>query len=61
MKIISQFDKNPIVIGVRSTRTTLVGSLVGILALIALAWLAVTKCVSVFNRDIIYLNNWRTE
>ena len=61
MRIISGFDRNPQPIGLKSTYTTLIGSLFGIIATIVLIAIGVTKIISVLNYETLYLNYWRTE
>lgn len=61
MKILGIFDRNPTSVGIRSTHTTLIGSVIGIIILLILAALFISKLVSVINYESLYLNYWRTE
>lgn len=60
MHILTSLDRNPIQIGIRSTHTTILGSIIGLLVIIVLGCLAISKILSVINRDVVYLNNWST-
>jgi hypothetical protein len=60
MFILSSFDRNPISTGIKSHSTTVLGSIIGILSIIALTILGVSKIIQVLNREVIYINYWRT-
>jgi uncharacterized membrane protein len=49
MQILSHFDRNPKSIGLSHNYTTLIGSLIGLLAAISLLIIGITKLISVIN------------
>lgn len=58
MHILTSLDRNPIQIGTKTTHTTILGSIIGLLVILVLGFLAIDKILSVIHRDILYLNNW---
>lgn len=59
MRILQQFDRNPIQIGFNKKYATVCGIVLGILTTLLLVFIAVVKISSVFRYEVLYLNYWR--